>query len=259
MFRPTRPFLGVAVLLFFLTALPLSASAAVRGSVISFLGAPISFSKNAAKFVVDLYYFRRNAEENLALRRVISQLRYDRFQVQEIRQENERLTKLLDVKKTLPTSVKRSLFSRVIGRSPLAWNRVLLIDKGVRQGIRRNMIVLSDLALVGKVIEAGPSVSKVLLITDPNSKIGVVIQRTRQEGVLFGTSSGECRVKYLSVDTDVKEGDVVETAGFGGYLPKGLLVGRVEKVWKEPGQIYQVARIKPLMDLSRIEEVVCLE
>ncbi len=259
MFRPTRPFLGVAVLLFFLTALPLSASAAIRGTVISFLGAPISFSKNTAKFFVDLYYFRRNADENLALRRAISQLRYDRFQVQEIRQENERLTKLLDVKKTLPTSVRRSLFCRVIGRSPLAWNRVLLIDKGTRQGIRRNMIVLSDLALVGKVIEAGPSVSKVLLITDPNSKIGVVIQRTRQEGVLFGTSSGECRVKYLSVDTEVKEGDVVETAGFGGYLPKGLLVGRIEKVWREPGQIYQVARIKPLMDLSRIEEVVCLE
>ena len=259
MFRPTRPFLGIAVLLFFLIALPLSATAAVRGSLISFLEAPISFSKNVAKLFVDLYYFRRNSEENLNLRRALSQLRYDRFQVQELRQENERLTKILDVKRTLPTSVKRSLFSRVIGRSPLAWNRVLLIDKGTRQGIRRNMIVLSDLSLVGKVAEAGSSVSKVLLITDPNSKIGVVIQRTRQEGVLFGTSSGECRVKYLSVDTEVKEGDILETAGFGGYLPKGLLVGKVEKVWKEPGQLYQVARVRPLTDLSRIEEVLCLE
>ncbi|MGH7198910.1 MAG: rod shape-determining protein MreC [Candidatus Omnitrophota bacterium] len=259
MFRPTRPFLGVAVLLFFLTALPLSATAAVRGSVLSFLEAPISFSKNAAKFFVDLYYFRRNAEENLNLRRAVSQLRYDRFQVQELRGENERLTKLLNINKTLPTSVKRSFICRVIGRSPSAWNRVLLIDKGARQGVRRNMIVLSDLSLVGKVVEAGSSVSKVLLITDPNSKIGVVIQRTRQEGVLFGTSSGECRVKYLSVDTEVKEGDVVETAGFGGFLPKGLLVGRVERVWKEPGQIYQVAKVRPLTDLSRIEEVLCLE
>jgi rod shape-determining protein MreC len=258
-FRPTRPFLGIAALVFFLTALPLSASAAVRGSVISFLEAPLSFSKGVAKLLTDLYYFRRHADENLELRRALSQLRYDRFQVQEIRQENERLTKILGLRKALPTAAKRTLFCRVIGRSPIAWNRVLLIDKGAREGVRRNMIVLSDLSLVGKVAEAGASASKVLLITDPNSKIGVVIQRTRQEGVLFGTSSGECRVKYLSVDTEVKEGDIVETAGYGGFIPKGLLVGRVVKVWKERGQIYQVAKIKPLTDLSRIEEVVCLE
>ena len=56
----------------------------------------------------------------------------------------------------------------------------------------------------------------------------------------------------------VKAGDVVESAGFGGFFPKGLLVGRVRRAWKEPGQIYQVAEVDPATDLSRLEEVACL-
>jgi rod shape-determining protein MreC len=121
-----------------------------------------------------------------------------------------------------------------------------------------NQPVLSGRSLIGKIIEAGPGVSKVLLITDPNSKIGVIIQRTRQQGILYGTFAGECRIKYLSVDAEIKAGDTVESAGYGGYFPKALWVGAVARAWKEPGQIYQVAEIKPATDLSRVEEVVCL-
>ncbi len=219
----------------------------------------MSFSRDVAKGALDLFYFRKNAEENKALKKVLSQSRVDRFQMEELSQENARLTKLLSLRKILPPSVRRTIFSRVIARSPSSWNRVFLIDKGKRQGVRPNTLVLSELSLVGKIIEAGPAVSKVLLITDPNFRIGVLIQRTRQEGILFGTSRGECRMKYISMDTEVKAGDLIETAGFGGFFQKGLLVGKVTRVWKEPGQIYQVAEVKPLTDLSRIEEVSIIE
>ncbi len=57
---------------------------------------------------------------------------------------------------------------------------------------------------------------------------------------------------------EIKKSDVVESAGYGGFFPKGLLIGEVERAWKEPGQIYQVAEVKPATDLSRIEEVACL-
>ena len=259
MLKPARAFFGIAVLLIFLTALPLSIAAAIKGSVYSFLEIPMTLSKNIAKAAADLFYFGKNARENKELRKSLAQIRFDRFRMEELSRENERLSRLLDIKRSAPANLKRMIFARVLSRASSAWNRVFLIDKGTRQGAHANMLVLSELAVIGKVVEAGPGVSKVLLITDPNSRIGVLVQRTRQQGVLFGVPGGGCRVKYLSMESEVKPGDIVETAGTGGFFPKSLLVGKVERVWKEPGQIYQVAQVKLFADLSRAEEVVVVE
>ena len=259
MLKPRRVFFGIVVLFIFLAALPLSASVFIKGSFYSLVKAPVTFSKAVAQTAVDLFFFGRNAKENRALKRTAALTRFDQFKLEEISRENVRLTQLLDLRRTLPADVRRLVFARVIARSPAAWSRVFLIDKGSRQGVKENMLAMSDSALVGKVVETGPVVSKVLLITDPNSKIGALIQRTRQAGILFGTSQGECRMKYISVNTALKQGDLVETAGFGGFFPKGLIVGIVRRAWKEPGQIYQVAEVSPLADLSRLEEVALVE
>ena len=256
--KPSRIFFGVGALLLLLAVLPPSQANRIKTSAYSSLGAPIGASSNAAQFLLDAVRFRRNANELRLLKSQATDPKLDAFRTQEIILENARLTQLLELKKILPGDFGRTEFARVIGRAPSAWNRVFLIDKGHEQGIRVNQPVLSNRSLVGKIIEVGPRVSKVLLITDPNSKIGALIQRTRQQGILYGMVSGECRIKYLSVDAEIKKGDVVESAGYGGFFPKGLLIGQVERVWKEPGQIYQVAEIKPLTDLSRIEEVACL-
>lgn len=242
-----------------LSALPVSATSMIRSSVYSALKSPLLFSKNVSDFCLDLYHFKKNASENRLLKEELAHTRHEQFRSEELSLENARLVKLLEIKQSMPASARHAVFSRVIGRSSLAWNRVFLIDKGTKQGVRPNMLLLSESCVIGKVVEAGPSVSKAVLVTDPNSRLGVLIQRTRQGGILYGFSFGKCRVKYLSVDADVKSGDVVETAGFGGFAPKGFRVGTVEKVWKEPGQLYQVAEVKPFADLGQVEEVVCVE
>ena len=257
--KPTRVSFGLVVLLVLLVALPVSTAVFFRSSFYSILEAPISVSREASQDMIDLLHFHKNAREVRELKRALSSTASGQFQNEELRLENERLSKLLDLKRALPAHAPHPVYCRVIGRSPLVWSRTFLIDKGTNEGIGVNMAVMSNVSLVGKVSEAGPSVSKVILITDPNSKIGALIQRTRQEGVLFGTSSGECRMKYLSMDTEVKIGDKVETAGYGGFFPKSLIAGKVRKVWKEPGQMYQVASIEPLTDLSRIEEVAVMK
>ncbi len=257
--KPIRVFLGIGIFLLILVAIPLSLTAQIRNSAYSFLRYPVTLSKDAAKLVVDLYFFRKNADENHKLRNVLADRRSQEIQLQELRLENARLTKLLDLRTDIPPSVHRILYAHVILRSALGWNRIVLIDKGTHQGIKPNMLVLSESSVIGKVILAGPVISQVLLIADPKSRLGAVIQRTRQEGLLFGTSSGECHMKYISIDTEIKMGDQVETAGFGGFFPKGIPIGIVKRVWKEPGQIYQVAEVKPFMDLDRIEEVAAIE
>lgn len=256
--KPSRAFFASVFVLFLLVAIPVSATDPLRQGVQSALKFPLVVSRGAVQFVLDLVHFRRNAGENVQLRRKMAESRNERFRVEEILLENERLTRLLEIRKAVPASVRRSVVARVLGRSISSWSRTFLLDKGSRDGLRPNMLVLSELSLIGRVAETGPSVSKALAINDPNSKIAVLVQRTRQEGVLFGTLSGECRVKYLSLDREVKPGDVVETAGFGSF-PKSVMVGKVEKVWKEPGQVYQVAVLRPFADLSRLEEVMCVE
>ncbi len=259
MFKSGRFYLISFILLAALISVPVSRAAAFRGSAASLLEWPAAISKGAAQTVLDLLRFRNNASENRVLKKEIARTRSERMQMEELARENKRLTSLLSLKRILPSSVKKTIYARVIARSPATWNRIFLIDKGTRQGVKTDMLVLSESALAGKIIESGPSVSKVLLITDPNSKVGVYLQQTRQGGILYGAPSGECRIKYLSLDREIKKGDVVQTAGFGGHYPKGLPVGTIERAWKEPGQIYQVAIAKPIADLSRIEEVVVVE
>lgn len=257
--RHARAFVATAVLIACLAALPLSAAAAVRGVLASAFKAPAQITGTVAQWGKDLWFFRRNAEESRLLRRKLAEESQRRFQILEVRQENERLSRLVEMKPSLHGRVRRTVFCRVIGRSPASWNRVFLVDKGSKDGLKPNMLVLSGLTVVGKLVEVGPTTSKVLLVTDPNSRMAVLVQRTRDQGVLYGALGGGCRVKYLSTEARLKSGDVVETAGFGGFFPKGFLIGNVTRVWKEPGQVYLVAEVKPAADLGRLEEVICVE
>ncbi len=248
---------GLSVVL--LVAAPVSFSATLRGGLFSLMRFPLSLSSAVARTVDDLLHFRRNADESRAWRQMRSKDEMDIIRSREILAENDRLAKLLELKPSAARGTEKVLYARVIARSPLAWNGTFWIDKGFADGMRENMPVFTGEALIGKILEVLPGASKVLLLTDPNCKIGVMVQRTREQGVMFGVLSGECRMKYLSVDADVKPGDRVETAGLGVFFPKGIPAGTVTKVWKEPGQIYKVAQVKPLAELSKIEEVAVID
>lgn len=259
MLKRGRLFLGLAVGLAVLAALPVPAASALRMKLLAALKFPLSLSRSAAQTAADLVFFHRNAAENRRLKDRLARSRLERVQLEELRGENVRLTELLGLRAVIPAPVGDMRYARVIGKSPAAWSSVFLLDKGARNGVRANQLVLARSSLIGKVIEAGGSTSKALLITDPNFRIGVIVQRTRQEGVLFGTASGECRVKYLTLSTPLERGDIIETAGYGGFFQKGLVIGLVDRAWKEPGQIYQVAKVVPFADLRRTEEVAVIE
>ncbi|MDP3729908.1 MAG: rod shape-determining protein MreC [Candidatus Omnitrophota bacterium] len=172
-----------------------------------------------------------------------------------ISDDNARLRNLLDFRKTIPYT---SIPAQVIGRDPSNWSNSLIIDKGSSSGIKTNMAVISTRGLVGRIVETGRLSSKALLITDPNLKVGVLIRRNRQGGILTGRPAGRCKIIYISLDSDIRPGDKVMTAGFGSVFPKGILIGEVEKVGKEEGRLYKYAILKPSQDLSMLEEVLCI-
>lgn len=207
------------------------------------------------EFLENLNPFAVSGREKKVLHERIALLTRLAEEARAVRDENERLKILLNFRKDIPYT---TIPAQVIGRDPSNWSNSVIIDKGLNQGIKENMAVMSMRGLVGRIVEAGKNSSKVILITDPDMKVGVLIRRNRQGGVLVGQPGGRCRIIYIALDSDARQGDKVMTAGFGSVFPKGLLIGDIEKVGKEEGRLYKYAILKPSQDLSKLEEVLCI-
>ncbi|MDP3804265.1 MAG: rod shape-determining protein MreC, partial [Candidatus Omnitrophota bacterium] len=226
-----------------------------RIKVIDFISPVLESARNTKSTIRKIIPFASLREENRILRERINLLNRRIEESKILSAENDRLKTFLAFRKSVPYS---TIPAQVIGRDPTNWSNSIIIDKGSLNGLRENRAVLFTKGLVGRLIEAGKTSAKVLLITDPNSKVGVLIQRNRQGGILVGRPDGRCKIIYIALDSDVAPGDKVITAGFGSIFPKDIMVGVVIKVGKEPGRLYKYAIVETSEDLSRLEEVLCI-
>lgn len=226
-----------------------------RAKLVDFISPALESIHNTASSVRMIIPFASLRQENRILRERINLLnrRIDELKILSV--ENDRLKTLLAFKKSVPYS---TIPAQVIGRDPTNWSNTIIIDKGSSSGLRENRAVLFTKGLVGRLVEIGRTSAKVLLITDPNSKVGVLIQRNRQGGILVGRPDGLCKVVYIALDSDAAPGDKVITAGFGSVFPKDIMVGVVTRVGKEPGRLYKYAIVKTAEDFSRLEEILCI-
>ncbi|MCG2711186.1 MAG: rod shape-determining protein MreC [Candidatus Omnitrophica bacterium] len=190
------------------------------------------------------------------MKKEIDELKFKLNLVKEAVHENARLSKILELKEKGPYDF---VVAQIIAKEPTNWLNSLIINKGQNQGIVINQPVMSFSNLVGKIIEVGAGTAKVMLISDANSRVVSLIQRTRTEGMLEGMGNGLCRLKYLPINADVKLGDEVVSAGVGGVYPKGLIIGNIESIRIERGGIYKSGIVKPTALLSGLEEVLCLK
>jgi rod shape-determining protein MreC len=194
-------------------------------------------------------------QENLRLQReaAILQRRIDQLEEQVL--ETQRLQGLLAMREAWRAEF---VAARVVGKDATNWFKTILIDRGSRAGMRRNLPVVAPDGLVGRIVDVTPSTAKVQLITDPVSAAGALMQRTRVTGIVIGNLGAGLRVRYLPLLADVVVGDEVVTSGMGGIFPKGIPVGRVTAVERTSGALFQEAVLQPKVDLGRLEEVVVL-
>ena len=216
---------------------------------------PLKALNSILSFPKRLIPFASLRDENSSLREKINLLSRRLEEAEGLRDENERLKGLINFRKDIPYT---TIPAQIIGRDPTNWSGSIIIDKGLDNGVRQNKAVISTKGLVGRTLEAGRRSAKILLITDPNSKVGVVVQRNRQGGILVGRPDGRCKMIYIALDSDVASGDKVVTAGIGSIFPKDILVGEVLSVEKEPGRLYKNAIVRTAAELSRAEEVLCI-
>lgn len=195
-------------------------------------------------------------EEYIRLKRENGGLWAKITNARELLLENKRLSGLLDFKRELPYETESAV---VIGRDPTNWNAVLIIDKGRRSGIKIGMPVVNPSGVVGKVIETGDHISKVILVSDPNFNVAAVAQESRESGLLSGTLQGMCRLRYLPEDATVQVGEKVVTSKLSSTFPDGILIGTVVSIQNHPGTTGTECLVRPATFPSRAEEVLILK
>ena len=146
--------------------------------------------------------------------------------------------------------------AEVMASSPGLNTRAVFLDKGSNQGLAANMPVYTSEGVVGKVLQAYPWSSQVLLVTSRNSGVGALIEGSRIQGVLKGYGRALCRMEYVMNDQGVRVGDRVVTSGQDRIYPKGLLVGTV--VEAKEGHIHKEIWVKPAARLERLESVLVI-
>lgn len=200
---------------------------------------------------------RRVRYENQLLKEEIRQLGGLVDELHESSLENARLSQLLQMRNR---AGRDAVVAKVIGKDATNWFRTILIDKGADRGIQRHMAVVTPEGLVGRVVDVAAATARVQLITDPESAVGVLTQRSRIVGVAAGSQGGTIQIKYLPLMADVAVGDRITTSGMGGVFPKGIPVGRVVRSSRPPnGALFQSTDVQPDADLSRLEEVMILK
>jgi rod shape-determining protein MreC len=193
--------------------------------------------------------------ELASLRGEVRGLRLRQLDAEEVARENERLRFLLGFVESRPNFVAAA---RVIGKGPARWSRTYLIDKGLDDGVLKDMAVVTPDGLIGKVQLAEASYAVVLLIDDETFAAAVRIGATRAAAIYAGAGQGRGEVRYLPVEESAEEGDAIVTSGLDAVFPPGIPVASVVRVEQEGEAIFHRIGAEPFVDTNSTEEVVVL-
>lgn len=248
--------------LFILLVLAIMTYQSIRGHFVPlhFLHAPLSaLNSGLHTFALSLTQPFKKAfireEELTNLRTEINRLHLEHQQYRDIFHENRRLKELL----ALREKEKRYVATvPVISGGLDRWSHTIIIGKGARDGISKDMAAITPRGLIGKVSEASDHHARVLLMTDVNFSAAVKIQETRLDAVISGNGSQKCFLKYIPEEETVKEGSVVVTSGFDELFPSEIPVGIVSKLSKQGEGIFQLIEVTPFEDLKKLDEVMII-
>ena len=166
-----------------------------------------------------------NPEERLKDARVLEL----EAQITELENQNKKLQQLLGYVEKEPIS-SRPIPARVVGRSADNWWQQVILNRGSLAGIQEGFVVKAEGGLVGLVESVTPNTSRVLLISDLKSKVGVNISRTGAKGVVRGDASAEAVLEFYEKVPNVKPGDVVVTSTYSQKFPSSLPIGRIKSL-----------------------------
>lgn len=205
----------------------------------------------------DLRELRQRNEE---LEAQNAALLLDNVRLREIETEAALLRDLLNF--TQPNPSYGIQGARVVGRTiaqePSNLQSYITLDVGRAAGIERNMPVVTNRGLVGRISEVGETWSRVLLIIDPQSTVNALTQSTRAGGAVQGQADGSLIMRSIPQADTVSVGDTVFTSGLGGNFPRQILIGQIVEVERKDYELYQSAVVQPTVDFQHLEVVLII-
>ena len=232
------------------------------------VGLILSPFQNAASWIGDKFNFITTTvsdimnvhEQNKMLMTQVEELKAKNLAANEFEAENQRLRALLNYKES--ATQFDLLAARVIGRDPTTWSSMIVINRGSTDGVANDMAVVTEMGLVGHVIEAGLNTSKVQLILDPRSSVGTLVQRpeSRVAGIVEGDINNPIMPKMINIpkNSDVIAGDMIVTSGFGGIYPKGIVIGRIKDVQNEESGLLKYGVVETTVNFQKLEDVAII-
>lgn len=215
--------------------------------VIEVVSHPVNAFHNAKHSVNNFFHTR---QDNIILRQQVAKLQRENHHAAYIMAENARLKELLH----FTSSQKASYVSaRIIVETSGPYVRSATINAGLDQRIKKGQAIINETGFIGRVIEVGSKYSRILLITDINSRVPVISSKSRERAILVGNNSESLSALYLPDNSQLENGEVLLTSGDGKLLPAGLPVG-VVSISKEDGM-----KIKPIVNWNRLEFVSAID
>jgi rod shape-determining protein MreC len=202
---------------------------------------------------IDLRHVR---DQNQELQKTIDRLRLEQAALLEDARQGERLQALLNFQQRY---IYKTVAAQAIGSSGSDQSHVFYIDKGADYQLRPDMAVITAEGIVGKIRDVFPHSAQVLAVNDQTSGAGVILETTRIRGILRGNAVGQVQVVHVQADNRIQPGERILTAGGDLIFPRGLPVGVVEKVVRDPDNDAQVdVIVKTAAHLDRLDEVLII-
>jgi len=200
----------------------------------------------------DYLALRAVRTENKVLHSEIGRLQVTLQQEQALAAQARTLQNLLKLQQSTPLQTMAAV---LIGGGASPDFLTVSIDKGTRDGLRQDLAVMAPPGVVGRIILPGIRASKVQLLIDRNAAAGVLIERSRAQGIVVGSGSDRLYMDFVAGGADLLVGDRVVTSGIDGIYPKGLVVGQIESFGREAGA-YQDVVVRPAVVFSTLEAVL---
>ena len=227
--------------------------APLRRYAFSIFRFPLTLARGVLAAVVTVPRLPSLLKENTQLRTTLMQRQLEVAQLREAVRHTQQVQALVTA---IPST--DGIVASVIARSTIPTQHTLLLNRGGMQGLVRDSVIVDANGVVGRVIELYPETCLVMLITDPESRVAALVERSRETGLLVGRGRGVCELRYLNAESDIQEGDRIMTAGLGGSFPKGLALGTVMRVIRDEVSGTAQALITPAARLYQLEEVFAL-
>jgi rod shape-determining protein MreC len=215
--------------------------------VIAVIGRPMDAFYDAGTWLSEMAQLR---QQNVMLKNQNLELLQWQSAAKSMETENLALRKLMNV-----VSARTSTYitARVVSDVSGPYVHSALMSGGSDEGIRKDQPVISEMGLMGRVVDVGNSSARVLLLNDINSRVPVVAENAQIKSILVGNNSGLPSLSYLASDNKIQVGERIVTSGDGGIFPKGIAVGVVTSI--DDG----VVSVQPFVEPSKVEYVTIVD